>query len=370
MPRRSLGPPAPPVGQPASQLRDGLHAPGSFGHAVTQRGGARPGGRAVRSSGRTRRARRGRSPATGRGAVPAAPRPPGGPGAGPGRRGCRSRSPGASATGRETSKAAGSLPALRVAIDRRRDRRDLGAARDDHPAHHRRVAVRPPGVGVHHGRPAVHLLDRTRDEGRVGGDRPPLVGVPGQRHQGRGHQLGRRLVAGEDELGVAGDDLLLGHGGGEVGEHHPGDQVVARAVGPAAGHGLGHVAAQGDRGLPAGLPVGLLLRGGIGDVGATGGPDRIAPGAELLVHPGLDAEHPGDDQRGDPAGHGGDRVDAPPRRAAARRTGRPGRPRPPRRAAATAAPRRARSPEPRCRACRRAAAGCRSPPWSGRRRSA
>ena len=58
--------------------------------------------------------------------------------------------------------------------------------------------------------PAQHLLDRVRDQRRVGDQLGALVGVPVERDDTVGDELGGGLVAGDGELEQAVRDLLVG----------------------------------------------------------------------------------------------------------------------------------------------------------------
>jgi hypothetical protein len=72
----------------------------------------------------------------------------------------------------------------------------------------------------------VHLLDRRGDQRAIRTDGRALVLVGGKGHHDVREQLGGRLVAREDQLGVVGNDFLICHvRAGVLVAHHGGDQV-------------------------------------------------------------------------------------------------------------------------------------------------
>ena len=92
-----------------------------------------------------------------------------------------------------------------------------GAGDQDHPrvggdgdAVQGDVLLDPAALVVRRRVPAEHLLDRVRDERRVGHQLGPLVGVPVERDDAVGDQLGGGLVAGDGELEQSVRDLLVG----------------------------------------------------------------------------------------------------------------------------------------------------------------
>ena len=71
------------------------------------------------------------------------------------------------------------------------------------------VLLDPAALVVRRRVPAQHLLDRVRDERRVGDQLGALVGVPVERDDAVGDELGGGLVPGDGQLEQAVRDLLV-----------------------------------------------------------------------------------------------------------------------------------------------------------------
>ncbi len=100
------------------------------------------------------------------------------------------------------------------------------------------LAQRPAALVVRRRVPAQHLLDRIRDQGGVRDQLAPLVGVPAQRDDAVGDELGHGLVAGEGQLHEARGQLVVterarrAFGVLYLGVHQHRDDVIAGVAAP------------------------------------------------------------------------------------------------------------------------------------------